>query len=463
MKKGFNLYRLYTFVIFLLISGQCLAGQHIQGSSRVNKYEKESYFLYGAEHLGLSQYYFDIPVVYNKDVQMWMNYFLTRGRNFFERYATRAGRYAPVLGKILEENGMPRDLIFLAMAESGFNNKAKSWAKAVGPWQFMPYTGKRYGLKIDWYVDERRDPIKSTVAASEYLTKLYNEFHSWELAAAAYNAGEGKIARAIRRYKTDNFWKLKKGRYLKRETKNYVPKIMALAILGKNLSHFGFEDIDFDQPLDFDEIVLPAGIDLYKIAKAIDVSFEELHYLNPELRRWFTPFNMVSYRLRVPPGYAQRWENFKNRIADFRATDFQTYRVRRSGSTLKDVAKKVKVADYVLETLNQIPKRHRLKRGQLVLLPFRIGQSRREPMYADLYERPRKSVLRRRAWKRRLKRALRRGKRIKSPTLFYTVKKGDSLWSIARRTGTSLDTIIASNYSLIKRRPIRRGDRLILR
>jgi membrane-bound lytic murein transglycosylase D len=172
---------------------------------------------------------------------------------------------------------------------------------------------------------------------------------------------------------------------------------------------------------------------------------------------------MVSYRLRVPPGYAQRWENFKNKIDDFKATDFQTYRIRRSGSTLVDVAKKTKVAAYVLVALNQIPKHRRLKRGQKVLLPFRIGQSRRESMYADLYERPRKSVLRRRAWRRRLKRALRRGKRIKSPTLFYTVKKGDSLWSIARRTGVSLDTLIASNYSIIKRRPIRRGDRLILK
>lgn len=435
----------------------------IVGSSKVEKFEKESFFLYGAEHLELNQYYFDIPVVYNKEVQKWINYFETRGRNFFERYSERAGRYAPVLGKILEENGMPRDLIFLAMAESGFNNKAKSWARAVGPWQFMPYTGKRYGLKIDWYVDERRDPIKSTIAAAKYLTKLYNQFHSWELAAAAYNAGEGKIGRAIKRYKTHNFWMLRKGRYLKRETKNYVPKIMALAIIGKNLTHFGFDDISFDAPLDFSEIVLPPQTDLYKVAEALELSFDELHYLNPELRRWFTPLNMPSYRLRVPPGYETRWSEHVSRVAEFKAEDFQNYRVRSGRSRLRDVAKKLKVATYVLEALNGVNKRSRLKRGQLVTLPFKDGHSRRERMYADLYEKPRKSVLRKRAWRARLKRALKRGKKIKVPTMYYTVKKGESLWTIARKHRISLDTLIASNYRMIKRRPIRSGDRLVLK
>ena len=218
------------------------AGQMV-GSSSI-KYKEANkrhvYFLYGAEHLNLKNYYFDIPVVFNKKVQNWIEYFLVRGRDHFIRYTQRAGRYAPVLGKILEDNGLPRDLIFLAMAESGFHNNAKSWAKAVGPWQFMPFTGRKYGLEVNWYLDERRDPLKSTLAAAQYLDDLYELFGSWELATAAYNAGEGKIGRAIRRYRTRNFWQLLKGRYLRRETKNYVPKIMALAIIGKNLKSFGF-------------------------------------------------------------------------------------------------------------------------------------------------------------------------------------------------------------------------------
>ena len=129
-------------------------------------YKGKTYLLQGAEELNLENNYFDIPVVYNNQVKKWMSYFLNRGRGFFERYTERAGRYAPILGAILEEHGLPRDLIFLAMAESGFNTSAKSWAAAVGPWQFMPATGRTYGLEQDWYKDERRDPIKATVAVS---------------------------------------------------------------------------------------------------------------------------------------------------------------------------------------------------------------------------------------------------------------------------------------------------------
>ena len=139
----------------------------IIGSAEIEKHEEHqsgTYFLYGAEHLGLENNYFDIPVKYNKQVKKWINYFTGRGRKSFLRYSSRAGRYAPVMAKILEEYGLPKDLIFVAMAESGFRNTAKSWAKAVAPWQFMPFTGRKFGLKIDWYVDERRDPIKAPVS-----------------------------------------------------------------------------------------------------------------------------------------------------------------------------------------------------------------------------------------------------------------------------------------------------------
>ena len=192
----------------------------IVGSANIEKplkHHQKTYFLYGAEHLKLDTYYFDIPIVYNFKVKKWINYFLNRGRGFFERYGVRAGRYAPLMGKILEEHSLPRDLIFLAMAESGFQNNAKSWASAVGPWQFMIGTGRRYGLTTNWYKDERRDPIKATIAAAKYLKKLYQDFSSWELAAAAYNAGEGKVSRAINRYRTENFWDISRGRHLRRE------------------------------------------------------------------------------------------------------------------------------------------------------------------------------------------------------------------------------------------------------
>lgn len=437
----------------------------IIGSSQLQKplsHHHKSYFLYGAEHLNLENLYFDIPVVYNDAVKKWMKYFLGRGRGFFERYGARAGRYAPLLGKILEEHGLPRDLIFLAMAESGFQNKAKSWAKAVGPWQFMPATGRRYGLDINWYRDERRDPIKASIAASRYLTKLYNDFGSWELAAAAYNAGEGKVSRAISRYKTENFWKLRKGRYLKSETKNYVPKIMALAIIGKNLNSFGFEDIDFYEPLDFEEITIKPATDLIVLAERMGIEFEEIQRLNPEILRWFSPPDIAEYKLRVPVGYREQWANCCDGEEDYPyAVSFKDYRIRGKNNRLSDVARKFKIKDKkVLEWLNDKPAHARLKRGEMITLPFRKGQSNKAPMYADLYEKPRKSVIRRRVYRKQIRRALARGSKIVAPKRFYTVKRGDSLWSVAQKTGTSLDTLIVSNYHIIKHRMIRAGDRL---
>jgi membrane-bound lytic murein transglycosylase D len=433
----------------------------IMGSSgkiRPVEYHRKTFFLYGAEHLGLDNNYFDFPVVYNDAVKKWINYFLNRGRNFFGRYSARAGRYAPVLGKILENHGLPRDLIFLAMAESGFRPTARSWASAVGPWQFMPYTGKRYGLKISWAVDERRDPIKSTIAAAKYLKVLYKLFGSWELAAAGYNAGEGKVARSIRRYGTENFWNLRKYRYLKNETKNYVPKIMALAIIGKNLKSFGFGDIDFHDPLDFDEIQVPAKMDLVAFARDNNVSFEEMKRLNPELLTWITPPGKM-YTLRIPP-------NSKNLISQknlekYIANAFQVYKIRHSGSTLTHVALKFRLRNRVLKDLNNLSLKRPLRKGTRVLLPFRRGDSKKSKLYASVRKPiPRRSKLRRRSYKRRIRLALKRGRKIQSPSKFYVVKKGDSLWSVSRKTGTNLDTLIASNIRIIRNRMIRVGDRL---
>ena len=424
---------------------------------------RKTYFLYGAEHLKLENSYFDIPVVYNAAVKKWMDYFLTKGRASFKRYASRSGRYAPLLGKILEREGLPRDLVFLAMAESGFHNKAKSWAKAVGPWQFMSYTGRKFGLHIDWYVDERRDPFKATLAATKYLKKLYDDFGSWELAAAAYNAGEGKVQRAIRRYNTENFWQMRRGRYLKGETRNYVPKIMALAILGKNLKTFGFDDVEFGQRLDFETVEVAGGVDIMALSEKLEVSFEEIHRLNPEILRWFTPPHHETYSLRVPVGAKGRYEKCCE-SESFQAVAFQEYKIQGRGTTLRDIARRFRIKKpEVLEWLNKAPSsRVRLAKGQTVLLPFRRGQSRRASMYADLYERPRRSVLRRREYRKQVRYALRRGKKITNPSKYYVVERGDSLWSVAKKTGQSMYTIIASNMNIIKHRMIRRGDRLVV-
>lgn len=183
---------------------------------------------------------FDIPVVLNSRVEHWVNYFTGKGRPHFEKYLERSQLFIPYIQPILKSNGMPEDLVYLAMIESGFNNHAKSHAKAVGPWQFISATGKRYGLMVNWWVDERRDTRKSTLAAVGYLKDLYDMFRSWELAASAYNAGEAKIARAIRRYGTKDFWQISKNKFLRAETRDYYPKIIAAAIVSKNAEQFGF-------------------------------------------------------------------------------------------------------------------------------------------------------------------------------------------------------------------------------
>lgn len=438
----------------------------ILGSSKIvdpDNHGTKTYYLYGAEHLKLENYYFDFPVVYNEAVQKWLNYFQKRGRDYFERYSARAGRYAPLMGKILQDNGLPRDLIFLAMAESGFQNNAKSWARAVGPWQFMPYTGRKFGLNIDWYVDERRDPIKATIAAAQYLKKLYEIFGAWELAAAGYNAGEGKVGRAVKRYGTENFWKIRKGRYLKLETREYVPKIMALAIIGKNLKSFGFEEIDFHEPLDFEEIDVPGMTDLVLLSEKMDIPFEEIERLNPEVLRWFTPPSENNYKLRVPVGYKKVAMECCAQMDELKATAFQKYRVRGRKSNVQDVARKFLIKNkYVLESLNNTSSYQVLSQDSVVLLPFREGQSRTENMYADLYEKPRKTVVRARKYKQRIRRALASGKKISAPSKYYTVQRGDSLWSVSRKTGVSLDTIIASNAHIVGHRMIRAGDRLVI-
>ncbi len=441
-------------------------GNVIRGAAYINnpsKYPRKTYYLYGTEHLNLENRYFDIPVVYNKAVRRWIHYFLNRGRDSFIRYASRSGRYAPILGDILESQGLPRDFVFLAMAESGFQNKAKSWAKAVGPWQFMSYTGKEYGLHIDWYVDERRDPIKATQAAADYLKKLMGDFGLLELATAAYNAGEGKLKKAIRRYKTESFWEIRKGRYLKRETRSYVPKIMALAVIGKNLNAFGLVDIDFHDQLAFDTLSVKGGVDLIVLAKEMNTSFEEIQKFNPELLRWFTPPYAESYQLKVPLGMKKVFEECcANKT--FKAVAFQKYKVRGKNSRLKDIARSFRIkSPDVLQWINKIGLTKRLAKGQVILLPFREGQSRRDRMYADLYERPRRSLLKKKEYKKRVRKALASGKKIVTPSQYYVVQKGDSLWSIAGKTGQSMDTIIVSNMNIIKHRMIRTGDKLVVR
>ncbi len=243
---------------------------------------------------------------------------------------------------LLKENGLPEDLVYLSLIESGFNPYAYSRSKASGPWQFIYLTGKKYGLKVNWWVDERRDPEKSTIAAAKYLKDLYDMFECWYLAAAGYNAGENKIASAMKRYRTEDFWELTKYRYLKKETKDYVPQMIAAALIAKDPEKYGFTNIEYEEPLRYDKVKVPGLTPLSLISQACEVSLDEIKDLNPELRRGVTPPGETEYEIKIPSGAKERFlRNFET-LQPLRKFQFKTHMVKK-GETLPKIARLYRV------------------------------------------------------------------------------------------------------------------------
>jgi membrane-bound lytic murein transglycosylase D len=240
-----------------------------------------------------------IPLVFNEAVDHYIKYFTTAKRGMFKRWLERKRRYAPMVREVLRDHGLPEDLIYLAMIESGFNMLAYSPMKAAGPWQFIPETGKRYGLEINHWVDERRDIRKSTVAAARYLEELFDQFGCWYLAAAGYNAGENRIDRLIRRHGTKDFWELRAYDALPRETQEYVPQLIAAAIIAKDPKRYGLGDIQKPPAFEFVRETVPGGVPLKAVASAASVDLPTLRTLNPEIKRGITPPGK-EYRIRLP-------------------------------------------------------------------------------------------------------------------------------------------------------------------
>jgi soluble lytic murein transglycosylase-like protein len=243
---------------------------------------------------------FDVPIQMNKQVRAYLVYFSTERKQVIKRYLARSTRYLPMIKRIFQEAGLPEDLAYLAMIESGFNPKAYSRAAASGMWQFIRGTGRRYGLAINRYVDERRDPEKATRAAAKYLLDLYKQFGSWYLAAASYNCGEARVQRELNESNHKNFWQLSAHQCLPTETKNYVPQMIAATIIAKNPKKFGFKNIAYLPPLKYDKVRVDKPTSLTAAAAAVNVPREELEALNPELLRGITPPDMPFYTLYVP-------------------------------------------------------------------------------------------------------------------------------------------------------------------
>lgn len=305
----------------------------------------------------------DIPVVFNDQVKAFVHYFQTRKWGVITRAFDRASRYLPMMRKILREKGLPEDLLNLAFIESAVNPRATSRAKAAGIWQFIPSTGRLYGMRNSWWLDERRDPEKSTRGAAEYLKNLYTMFESWPLALAAYNAGEGKIQAAIQRQRTRDFWSLR----LPKETRLFVPAFMAMTIISREPERYGFSPPP-EEPLEFDTVTLRHATELRIIAKLARTTLEEIRDLNPELVRWATPPNMPGYRLRIPAG---RREEFLEAIEQIPASQRVAWirHVVRKGDTPAAIAKRYGMDLQIVLEMNRLRKRQALKPGTTVLLP----------------------------------------------------------------------------------------------
>ncbi|QSQ13606.1 LysM peptidoglycan-binding domain-containing protein [Myxococcus landrumensis] len=321
---------------------------------------------------------YDIPVEMQPLVAQYIQFFQGPGRRWFRKWMARSARYLPVMQPILDQHGLPRDTVYLAMIESGFSAHAYSWAHAAGPWQFISSTGKQYGLKQDFWVDERRDPIKATHAAATYLKDLYGELGHWYLAWAGYNTGSGRVRRMVERHGTRNFWALSEEKGLAKETKHYVPKLIAAALVAKNPSAFGFseKEFEYEQPLEFDVVDLADATDLDVVARAAGVPIQSVQDLNPELKRWCTPPATAKrpYKLRLPMGAGPRFVEGFQKISPSERLTFRVHKVKR-GDTLSQIAERYGSASEAILQMNRLKSAKTLKLNSELVIPVPAGKA----------------------------------------------------------------------------------------
>lgn len=245
---------------------------------------------------------FDLPVTYNSKVSYWISFFQTKGKNFFKDWLEKSSKYMPEIQKELKAAGLPTDLAYMVMIESGFSATAVSSAQAVGPWQFIQSTGRSYGLRQTHWLDERRNMQKSTQAAIKYLSSLYKEFGSWYLVAASYNMGESGLRRRIKQNYTSDYWELVRRNVLPNETQDYVPKILAAMMIAKAPGLYGFRDLNSYSPLKTESIYAPAGVDLDLLADHLGVTRKSLRDLNAELLLGYIPRSINGHTIQIPNG-----------------------------------------------------------------------------------------------------------------------------------------------------------------
>jgi membrane-bound lytic murein transglycosylase D len=311
----------------------------------------------------------DVPIPLNQRVLAYIDLFQGRLHDFLEEGMKRGGRYLPMIQSVFRAEGLPLDLAYVPLVESAFKPNALSRAKAKGVWQFMAGTAAENGLSSDWFIDERSDPEKATLAAAKYLQTLSEMFDGdWHLALASYNGGPGRVQRALKRGRVDDFWKLAaKPRMLPRETREYVPMILAAIVIARNPAQYGF-DFEPEPALAYETVMLSKPVDLRRVAEWADTTIDEIQALNPELRRWTTPVRESEYELKVPAGRAGQVTARLEDAAAVELASLNWYTAKR-GDTLATIAKKLKVSRNDLAEANYLSTRARVAVGQKLMVP----------------------------------------------------------------------------------------------
>lgn len=364
---------------------------------------------------------YDLPVKMNDRVKSSLIYFQTVAKEQFKKYLRRSKKYDRLYRQTLRKYGLPQDLVYLSLVESGFNPHAYSWARAMGLWQFISSTGRLYGLERSWWVDERKDPVKATDAACRFLKDLYERFGDWELAMAAYNGGPGRVSRTIKSQKTTDFWKMR----LKRQTMDYVPLIYAAAIISKDPERYGFHDIEHEPEVVWEEVKIDKCLELKVVAREVGCSVQELKDLNPELLRNYTPPNDKNYLLKIPVGSKSKFLAAYDDMPSPKETSWVKHKIRR-GETVSTIAARYGVSQYAIFESNNLNRRSRIYAGKTLIVPVPLDRE-----YARRNS----------------------GRKYHAENSVYTVRSGDNLWDLARAFGTSVDALRRVNY-------IERGSRI---
>ncbi len=382
------------------------------------------------------------PMIINKEIVHYIHYYQTAGRKFFKYALSRSERYIPMIKKVFNKLGIPNDLAYLAMIESGFSPTAYSYAGASGMWQFIPSTGRLFGLTTNWWVDERRNPVESTYAAGRYLRDLFNKFGSWYLAAAAYNSGELTIERALSLYPGGNFWTISQNRpyLLPGQTRRYVPKIIAAAIIAKDPENFGFHNIIYKKPIKFKQVNVPFSVNLYALAKCAGISEYTLWHMNQDLLRNATPPNDPGFMLNIPASkykifmknfkHIQKYINQEPQVVNtsYERSENNVYYTVIPGDTLMGIASKYGISLGTLERYNGLNNYTVLRVGERITIPG-ISHIKTAPANLQL--------------------------------AYVVVKPGMTLWSISHDYNISLNTIRIINH--ISGNDIHAGEKIFIK